>query len=410
MILAAILLGVGQGWAESASAREPVAIDRILDQARSSMMGDPATTIQLARTAETEINQVARSRECAIQLATAKWLQGEALLRLRRGQAAEGALRQALSLVTRIAPGSKLNGDILLSMGGLYTSRMDIAGALRSYQAGYTIYRQLGDNRSRAMALIMIGMLYSDAQDDQRALRYFAEALDVYAGDPRLLISMYNNRAEALRQLGRYDEADRNYRRALELAERAGSTMLRAQVLSNVAANALKAGRLATADAMLAEAIAATRHGEASALRSRTLAIAAQAASQHGDLKRAARLITRSFAGVDLASTTTAEWDAHHTAVDVYRATGRPDLALAHMVALTRLDNQTAKIAQATSTALMAARFDFKNQELRIARLKADELRRSVAFERGRAQFQRYLFLGGAGATAAIIALLSTLR
>ncbi|WP_235512703.1 sensor histidine kinase [Sphingomonas sp. Leaf17] len=72
-----------------------------------------------------------------------------------------------------------------------------------------------------------------------------------------------------------------------------------------------------------------------------------------------------------------------------------------------RLDDESTKLATSASTALMGARFDFANQELRIAKLKADDLRRSIAFEREEARTERIMFLGAGGATLVVIALLA---
>src|SRR3546814_7201106 len=55
----------------------------------------------------------------------------------------------------------------------------------------------------------------------------------------------------------------------------------------------------------------------------------------------------------------------------------------------------------------MAARFDYTNQNLRIAQLKAEELRRSVKYERESARFQRIIFVGVAVATMIMVTLLT---
>ena len=100
---------------------------------------------------------------------------------------------------------------------------------------------------------------------------------------------------------------------------------------------------------------------------------------------------------------------AHSTAYRTFTALHQPAKALAHLVALKRLDDQATKLATNTSTALMGARFDFANQELRIARLRAEDLRRSVVIEQDKARFAQLIFMIVAGATTAIIALLAWL-
>ena len=99
--------------------------------------------------------------------------------------------------------------------------------------------------------------------------------------------------------------------------------------------------------------------------------------------------------------------EAHHIAYTIYNATGAHDLALRHLVALKRLDDEATTLARSTGAALMAARFDFANQELKIANLQRDEARRSVAFEQARTRTQRTIFLGVAAAAAFIVAMLA---
>jgi len=146
---------------------------------------------------------------------------------------------------------------------------------------------------------------------------------------------------------------------------------------------------------------------EAAPWRSRLLAIAAQRSLQARRLGDAARLIEASFAGVDPDTTTLPYREAHQTAYRTFATLGEPGKALPHLIALKRLDDEATKLATQTNTALMAARFDFANQELRIAKLKAEELRRGIAFEQARARTERLVFLGAAAATAIVILMLA---
>lgn len=176
-----------------------------------------------------------------------------------------------------------------------------------------------------------------------------------------------------------------------------------------MARNRLVAGELDNAEHTIAQAMALTGQGEAAVWRPVLLAIAAEAALRRRHLSSAEQLIGKSFAGVDLRKTTINSRAAHDTAYRTYKALSRPAEALVHLIALKRLDDEATKLATNTSTALMGARFDFANQELRIARLRAEELRRSVVVEQEKTRFERLIFLIVAGATAAIIALLGWL-
>ncbi|MBU5885534.1 hypothetical protein JVW21_20675, partial [Vibrio cholerae O1] len=72
-----------------------------------------------------------------------------------------------------------------------------------------------------------------------------------------------------------------------------------------------------------------------------------------------------------MAKTSMPMRESHVTAYHIHRAVGNATKALAHLESMKRLDDQATKLATQTSTALMGARFDFANQELRITRLKA---------------------------------------
>ena len=117
-------------------------------------------------------------------------------------------------------------------------------------------------------------------------------------------------------------------------------------------------------------------------------------------------LIEQAFQGVDLTATTLADREAHRTAYLTYQKLHRDDLALMHLRALKRLDDDATTLARSTSAALMGARFDFANQALKIANLKAEDAQKSAAFERSRAQTERWVFMGAAVATMIVIAML----
>ena len=137
------------------------------------------------------------------------------------------------------------------------------------------------------------------------------------------------------------------------------------------------------------------------------MAIAAQVALQRHDYLQARTLIAERFDGVDPSTTTLAFREAHQTAYQTYRALGETNQALVHLAALKRLDDKATTLATSTSTAFNGrAVLTSRNQELRITKLRYDEGQRTVAFERASAQTQRYMFLGGALATAIVIGLL----
>lgn len=405
VILAALLLVAAT---PAATAQPGDRFDALIADARAAMLTDPHRTVDRARQAETLAAGAATPAQRALMQATAQWLQGEALLRLNDVDAARPLVEHAVRVSARLAPDAMLHGDALLARGWINTAQADVAEALGDYQNAYAIFRRLGEVRSQAKALQSIGTLYRGANDYANALRYFDQALAVYRGDPMLALSLYNNRGGALKSLHRLREADVQFGKALALTEQMRSPLMRSLVLGNIAETRLAMGNVAGAQRAIDEGMRlAGSEGGGESYRTVLIGLAAQAAYQRHDLAAAARLIGERFAGQDFAKSTLMDREAHRTAYTIYRAGGAPELALQHLVALKRLDDEATTLARSTNAALMAARFDFANQELRIANLQRDEARRSVAFEQARVKTQRTVFIGFAFGVLAVLVMLA---
>ncbi|WP_294060897.1 ATP-binding protein [Sphingomonas sp.] len=102
---------------------------------------------------------------------------------------------------------------------------------------------------------------------------------------------------------------------------------------------------------------------------------------------------------MDLTKTSPEFRGPHFYAHEIYTKIGNPRLALAHLEALKRLDDEAAKVATTTNAALMAARFDYAQQEAKIANLRAEEARRTAAA-------QRTLFVSIGSAALVVLVLL----
>ncbi len=374
--------------------------------AKATMLIDPAKALPKAIAAERLGAQISNERVRGIAVATAQWLQGEAYLRINEPTKADAPVRKAITSILRFQPRSKLHADILISLGWLDSYQGRVASALGDYQKAFEIYRTLRDPRGQSRTLVFIALLYVQAKDNEAAEKYYKQALDVYQSDISISVSIYNNRALGFGESRQYAEAQKQFDNAIELAKQLGSRNLLEQIYMNIARVNLDMGNLPRADRAIANGRAVADPADAS-LFGRLMATAAQAALQHGDLPKAKQLIAKALIGVDPKTTGTSYRDFHQTAYNVFIATNDTQSALVHLQALKRLDDDATKLATSTKTALMAARFDFANQELKISQLKAGELQRSIAFERARARTQRYVFLGASAAVAIVIALLA---
>lgn len=373
--------------------------DTLIDRAKAAMIAEPGEALKLAGEAERRASAIPDQRAKATAIATALWLQSEAMIRSRNAAAAAPRIARALRLVSAYPEPSKLRGDLLLARAGVQQEQLRPAEALASLQEAFSIFGAVGEKRSQSIALQTIANLYTEANDFTSADKYLRQAVEIYEGDPRLSLFLYNNRGNVLLRLDRNSEASAQYRHALAVARNLSSEPILPPILANLARSLISEGKLDEADAAIAEAMAIARRAGDNA-PAQFLAIAADSAYHRGDLARARSLIERSFAGVELANTSIAYRDAHLTAYNIYRKLNESTRALPHLERVRKLGDEAAQLATSTNIALMAARFDYANQELRIANLKAEEARREAAF-------QRTLLFGVGGATLIIITLLS---
>ncbi|MDX5984644.1 tetratricopeptide repeat-containing hybrid sensor histidine kinase/response regulator [Sphingomonas echinoides] len=388
------------------SAQWDVRYDALVADAKAQMFGDPLIAIDRARAAEGMAAHLTVARRNTA-VATAQWLQGEAYLRLNDTARAEPLIERALALVAKPAQPTKLYGDLLLSRGGLRLAEADVAGALASYQQAHNIFRDIGEARSRAIAIVSIGFLYQEAGDFKSALRYFDQSADIYKGDQRLLFSIYTNRGICLMDFNKIAQAQTAFRKALALAHDLKTPTLEASTLRNIARAQLFAGQRAAAERSIALGLQAERGVDAAASRNHFLVLSAWAARLRGNLPEAQRLIERAFANVDPNASTLDMREGHLVAYDIYKETHNQAKALVHLEALKQVDDKTSKLAASANTALAAARFDFANQELKIEKLKRAQLLRNIEDARNRARTQQTIFGGLAVATVIIVSMLA---
>jgi len=358
------------------------------------MMADPQAALKLSLEA---VALAQRDPEPlrAEHLAMAQWLQGEALLSVNRPKEAGPVIAQALATAAARVPNSKLHGDLMMAQADLQGTEGDVQSALKGFHAAYKIFGAAKQPRSQAIALMRIGSIYQDARDYPKVLQYYAQAGDLYPADQALLITADNNIGRALKSQNKYAEAEAEFQRALQIARAMKSPELQADVLSNLADAEIAEGRLGAAETHLAEEQRIVS-GDAGARDEQPFiwGLQAQVALKRHQPQAAAQLLGRMFQGVDLKTTTMPFRDFHETAWRAYSDLGDQRLALAHLEAFKRLDDEARELAASTNAALMSAQFDFANQTTRIAQLKAGQLQRDVALARSRNVITTVLLIG----------------
>jgi signal transduction histidine kinase len=365
---------VSAATATSATAAGSTPFSAEILAAKSSMMTEPQRAFDHAQAARRIADGDAPSAARDIEVATASWLSGEALTRLKQPEQALPILDQALVVVSRSGPDTKLHGDLLKSRGRAAAAIGKVQSALTDFQSAYGIYAKTKDARSEAMALQEIGSIYSAARDYSHVLQYNAQSRDTYSADPALLLTATNNRAFALKDMGKLDEAGAEFRKALDAANALHSAYIEAHILTNIAFTEALAGKRTAArrDAQRGLSIA-SQDAEARGERPFLTGVLAKVALDDGDVGASVGYLDQVFAGVDLKTTPMDYRDFHEIASRAYEAAGDRTKALEHLKAFKRLDDQGRTLAASTNAALVAAKFDFANQATKIAELKVSQ-------------------------------------
>lgn len=377
--------------------------DRLAAQAQTVMLTDPAAARAAARAAQAAAEAHPPGPTRATKIAATEWLQSEAALRMNDIAGARLLIDNGLSLFGSRPKATKLLGDIRLTRAGISAAEGKVTAALVDYQLAHNTFRTIGDSRSQAKALISIGMLYKEGDDNESSLKYLDRALETFPNDAQFSMSVLNAQAIVLKDLGRFSDAKRKLDAALRMARERRSQYIEVLFLGNYARLHIRMGDLRTARATIERAFAMTRTEESTAWRPEVLSIAAEIALKSGQLQRARGLIEEALVGQPLDKTDVGFREAHYTAYAIYTALNDKPRALVHLQAMKRLDDQIWKLTASTNTALMAARFDSANQEARIARLKAADAARQLAMAEAQTRFER--ILSGSIGTAAMIVL-----
>lgn len=383
-----------QDAATDPAASVAASYEAAIGEARSNMMGNPVSAYDHAQQAETLAHDFTDDEERQTALATAWWLQSEALTRLGRPHEAYPVAQRAFEQLDQDATPTKLYADILLSLGRINQLTGDHGGALETFQKAYDVYRAIGETRSEAIVLQSIGSIYNDARQFQRAVDYYTDASQRYRGDSALDLAALNNLGNAYKELGRYDDALSHYRRALSIAEAMGSIMLQARILNNIGSLEVTFEHYDLAEDAIDEAFERVGDGATAEWARFLWGVRAQAAYGRGEHQLAREHIERTFDGMAIEQTPHHFTDFHNAAADIYVALGDWRAAVPHLRAFKRLEDEGRETAVSANSALLGAQFDFAEQELQIEQLRATGLERDLDLSRARAN-QRLVIAAG---------------
>ena len=360
--------------AQAAPSAEAAKVETLINRARDQLNVSPETAISTAEKSALLAQQMIAGLERDSLLSEADALISRALIGLRRIDEAEMVVKRAFArgATSDLAP--KVVGELTLSNGRIRQYRNDVQGALGAFQKAYGIFRAAGEKRSQALALQSIAKLYVDGGDGENAIKYYAQSAEEYGGDPLMSLSSHNNRGMAYLFMSKPREAEVEFTRALDVARQIGSDKYATRILSNIAQAQIAQRRFVEASTTVAQAFASMQADDVEDEAWRLWRMSAQILLADKNVQGATRAIRRALAGVDPKTSDSSYREAHVAAYEIYRASGREHDALGQLEAVWRMDQATARLTATNSAALMAARFDFANQNTRIAQMKAKEL------------------------------------
>ncbi|WNO53023.1 ATP-binding protein [Stakelama saccharophila] len=381
-------------------------VDRQLDLANRSMLSDPNSALRHAEAAAKSLERYPEVDSRAGKDAESHWLRAEASLRLGRVEDARKLIEKGLAIVRALPASLQLKGKMLLTLGNVQMVSGDAAKALNSFHDAHHYFEISDDARSESLSLTSIATLYFLANDTDRALKYFSEATKVYKGDPSLSMALHNNLGNVYLQTKNYNAAIKEFSSASEYANNINDPGIKTLVLRNLAYTLALSGKLDRADQRIREAMKAERNSERFKSVPAVI-VKAEIELERGNLDSAVNFADEAFQRVDTINTSADFRYAHLIAYQVYSEAGNAKKALRHLEAFNRISERSNAVASNMNAALAAARFDYKNQELRIAKLKAEELRRNVEYERSQARSQRILFFSVGGAALLLVGMLT---
>ncbi len=394
--VSAVLPGAAQGVVERVEGERFIdwtRYEEAVGASRAAMMGSPAEALEMAQEAEIHIPLNATEDERSTALATVLWLQAEAQTRRNDPRAAEPLVARALELIQGRSQTTTIRGDLLLAQGRIQQALGNTQMAFASFIDAYEEYRLQDWARGQGVSRQKIGDLYSDARDFERAIENYDLSMEVYDQEPPMTMVTENNRANALRGLQRYREAEEHYRRALNIARTLNSPHLVARILTNIAHTQVLGGDYEAADATADEGLALMPEGESSGWEPFLWGVKAEVAFERRDIPNARRYIARTFTGMDLTTTPMPFREMHETAYKIYQAALQPETALAHLEAFKRLEDEALGLAASANSALMAAQFDFANQELEIEQLESERLQQQIQIAEAETRQRTILFV-----------------
>jgi diguanylate cyclase (GGDEF)-like protein len=394
LLVASLITGIAQASSPTEQPATTV-IDRAVASGRATLMRNAAQGYEHGRRLEMQVQAWPTGRARFLGLARAEWIMAEAASRSGHNQEALRRAEESLRL-SQYARDDDAYADALITRGSIKADTGDMSTALSDYLQAASVFRRIGNERGQGVALQDLAGLYIYANDFKRGEQYLREAGDVVGNDPVLKATLANSIGNVLDAQGNQVDALAQYRDSLAYARRGGARRMMAITYGNIARIKAIGGDVRGARAALARA--RNLNGDED---HRFLTTSIRIFMKEGNQRRAIELVRREFP----RPTGHAEpeyVEDHEVAAEVEQAAGDPRNAIGHLTVARALDRRTAQTTASASTAMMAARFDYENQRMRIEKLNAQQLRRDVADAHEANRMQLMILMAVVGAAIAV--------
>jgi signal transduction histidine kinase/CheY-like chemotaxis protein len=333
----------------------------------------------------------------------AAWLKAQALSRMGRNQEALDIVEPAIIEANNIKVKDSLLGDLIFTRAGINRILGNLTKSTIDIQKSIQLFQNSNDNQGLSKSYILIASVYSNAGNYKKSKDYYDQAISLGIQDKFTKFVLFNNIGGLERSEKKYIQSADNFRRALIIAKEENyPEYLELSIVTSLASVEISNKRYSIAQSYINRGNQLSRSDNLTQERIFLEAVKAQFLADKGNYKEAAIQFDRAFSSIDFSKTGPQFNYFHQLASDVYIQTGRYDLAVKHLRAFKRLDDQARDLMVNTNSALMAAQFDFANQDLKIARLQADQLKKDAELARSRNRIT-LIVLGGLAITVGLL-------
>ena len=371
-----------------------------IERAKELIVTNPAGALDLA---EGVLSGDAGGPTDPLTPIEAAWLKAQALSRLGRNQEALSVVEPAVLEASQKAPGTSLLAELIFTRAGIKRMLGDLTSATIDIQNSIRLFERVGDKRGQAKSFIVIASIYANAGESNKARSYYDQAKNIGIQDNFTLFTLINNIAILDKNEGKFSQSALNLSRALDIIKKEKYySYLEASTLTNLASAEISSGNIKDAKSHIERGIQIFNSMPDGPERVYMEAVKGQYLYATGDYNSAAKQFDFVFSDINIQKTSLPFKFFHELASAIYARVGRYDLALAHHRAFKRLDDEARELMVNTNSALMAAQFDFANQDLKIARLQSDQLKKDAELARSRNRIT-LIALGGLAITVGLL-------